>query len=108
MFSFFKKKPPADVAPPAASDPAQERRSWFDRLRGAGDDDAAAPAVPDQPAAATVTAPIAATEPTGLIEAPEAERRNWVERLRGGLRKTGSSITQVFTCLLYTSPSPRD
>jgi fused signal recognition particle receptor len=36
-------------------------------------------------------APIAATEP------PEAERRNWVERLRGGLRKTGSSITQVFT-----------
>jgi fused signal recognition particle receptor len=97
MFSFFKKKPPADVAPPAAPDPAQDRRSWFDRLRGAGDDEPAAPAVPDEPAAATVAAPMGPIAPIAATEPPEAERRNWVERLRGGLRKTGSSITQVFT-----------
>jgi fused signal recognition particle receptor len=57
MFSFFKKKPPADVPLPAA------------------------PEIRDSP------------------DAPESppERPGWVERLRGGLRKTGSSITQVFT-----------
>jgi len=63
MFSFFKKKPPADVAPPAAAPSA-----------------VSAPPVVAVPPAAT-----------------PVERRSWVERLRGGLRKTGSSITQVFT-----------
>jgi len=57
MFSFFKKKPPADVPPPAAPETRESS---------------------DSP------------------ESPQ-ERRSWVERLRGGLRKTGSSITQVFT-----------
>jgi fused signal recognition particle receptor len=28
---------------------------------------------------------------------PAAERRSWLERLRSGLRKTGSSLSQVFT-----------
>jgi fused signal recognition particle receptor len=36
--------------------------------------------------------PVAAEPP-----APPEQRQGWVERLRGGLRKTGSSITQVFT-----------
>jgi len=58
MFSFFKKKPPADVPPPAA--------------------------------------PETRDSPPDSAESPQ-ERRSWVERLRGGLRKTGSSITQVFT-----------
>ncbi|RZL08438.1 MAG: signal recognition particle-docking protein FtsY [Rubrivivax sp.] len=30
-------------------------------------------------------------------EAPRAERRSWIDRLKSGLRKTSSSITQVFT-----------
>lgn len=30
-------------------------------------------------------------------EAPKAERRSWIDRLKSGLRKTSSSITQVFT-----------
>ncbi|HEY9239459.1 MAG TPA: signal recognition particle-docking protein FtsY, partial [Burkholderiaceae bacterium] len=29
--------------------------------------------------------------------APAADRRSWIEKLRGGLRKTGSSIAEVFT-----------
>ncbi len=101
MFSFFKKKPPAGVPQPAAPESAAERRSWFDRLRGTGDDEPEIP-TPDAP----VDAVAAPDEPSQLFEPPpEApaspatadERRSWVERLRGGLRKTGSSITQVFT-----------
>ncbi len=39
--------------------------------------------------------PAPAAEPSAQ---PLAEpRQGWVERLRGGLRRTGSSITQVFT-----------
>ena len=32
-----------------------------------------------------------------VTPAPAAERRGWIDKLRLGLRKTGSSITQVFT-----------
>jgi len=70
MFSFFKKKPaPADAAPPPA----------------------VVPPVPASPLAASP----AALAPAAI--APEPERRSWVDKLRGGLRKTGSSIAQVFT-----------
>jgi fused signal recognition particle receptor len=64
MFSFFKKKPPAEPAP---AQPATVP-------------------VGDVPAA-----PVQA-----YTEAPP-ERRGWFDKLRAGLRKTGSSITQVFT-----------
>src|SRR3989442_15066496 len=57
MFSFFKKKPPAQPAPAA-------------------------------PEAIAPTPPPAAEEPS---------RAGWLQRLHQGLRKTGSSITQVFT-----------
>jgi fused signal recognition particle receptor len=41
-------------------------------------------------------APIAPVpSPDPLV--PEVERRGWLDKLRGGLRKTGSSIAQVFT-----------
>ena len=99
MFSFFKKKPPADVAPPDLVKPAAEQRSWLDRLRGAGGDEPAPPP-PDAPVEAPVDTVVVPIEPSELVEPPveaEVERRSWVERLRGGLRKTGSSITQVFT-----------
>jgi fused signal recognition particle receptor len=68
MFSFFKKKsPPAEVPSPTA------------------------PAVvtPAAPGGSVPTAPTAATEPTA--------RQGWLDRLKAGLRKTGSSITTVFT-----------
>src|SRR2546427_8310853 len=57
MFSFFKKKPPAQPAPAA-------------------------------PEAIAPTPPPAAEEPS---------RAGWLQRLHQGLRKTGSSIAQVFT-----------
>ena len=37
-------------------------------------------------------APVTAVAPT-----PDATRRGWMDKLRGGLRRTGSSIAQVFT-----------
>lgn len=95
MFSFFKKKPPAAEAPspapeaPAVEPPAAaERTSWLDRLRGA--------APPPTPAAAPLPElPAAVSEPPSAA-APEP-RASWLDKLRGGLRKTGSSITRVFT-----------
>ena len=43
-------------------------------------------------------APVAAAPPAvAVAAAPEPERRNWIDKLRGGLRKTSSSIAQVFT-----------
>jgi fused signal recognition particle receptor len=66
MFSFFKKRPPAEVA--------------------------VAPVSPGVPAPALVPAP---APPVPAESA--AERGDWLARLRSGLRKTGTSLTQVFT-----------
>jgi len=139
MFSFFKKKPPAD--PSAVEAPAAEprvadapaERTWRERLgfgaprpapaaeEGAGDAPAEAPveatgpAVEAREAAAARRAPAAASgeafapaEAPAPVEAPapgeasvEAlvpdERPGWLDKLKRGLRKTGSSIAQVFT-----------
>ncbi|MCC2633156.1 MAG: ftsY [Ramlibacter sp.] len=105
MFSFFRKKPPAPPPPAPAAAPA------------APVEPVAGPAV--APAAAPVAAPVPAPSPApapapqargGLIgsalvaplEIPTAaaippERQGWMDRLSAGLRKTGSSISQVFT-----------
>jgi fused signal recognition particle receptor len=108
MFSFFKKKPPAQTppeaapapvpppspAPPPAAELAAER-SWLDKLRsglGVGPEppvEAAPPIVP--------IAPGESAEPLVVLEATPAERNTWMTKLRNGLRKTGSSIAQVFT-----------
>jgi fused signal recognition particle receptor len=113
MFSLFRKKsPPTEVeaaaaplepsvapspAPPAAS------RNWRQWFTGAPATEAA-PA-PSSPASAPEPAPPVIESAPPVIEAPpepptppvQAERRGWLDRLKGGLRKTGSSITQVFT-----------
>lgn len=39
----------------------------------------------------------AAAEPSADAPPDALERRGWLDKLRGGLRKTGSAITQVFT-----------
>lgn len=75
MFSFFKKKPAPVAAPaPAPATPAVS--------------------VTAPPAPATVPANIPAPAAQPAAEAP---RRGWFDKLRAGLRKTGSSIAQVFT-----------
>src|SRR6188768_1012647 len=81
MFSFFRKKPqPAPVPDPASAVPAP----------------VAAPA--PAPAGGGGLIGSALVAPMELPEAQVApERQSWVERLSTGLRKTGTSISQVFT-----------
>jgi fused signal recognition particle receptor len=75
MFSFFKKKPPAEPAPAPAP----------------------LPAVPSAPVPQAPTPPQApSAEPAPAPVAP-AERKGWLDKLKAGLRKTGSGITTVFT-----------
>ena len=107
MFSFFKKKPPSSpaaatpsapaaspvaappVAAPAPAEPtaANAALDWLRKPFGAK---TAAP--PESPAAAP---PV----PVDLPTAPGAAtgRSGWIDRLKTGLRKTGSSISTVFT-----------
>lgn len=67
MFSFFKKKPPAEPAPPTAT-----------------------PVPPSAPAPLPAVA-------VAEVAAPLAARSTWLDKLKAGLRKTGSSIATVFT-----------
>jgi len=81
MFSFLKKKffSGAPEAQPAQTE--------------------ATPAAlaPAQPAAGAGAGPVAAS-PVQPAEKPGNDtRQGWLERLRQGLRKTGSSISTVFT-----------
>ena len=94
MFSFLKKKPspvePAASAPSSDSRaPAVEKGSWLDRLRGVPVESALPLPASDAPPAVADLESVAAPV--------EADRRGWLDKLRGGLRKTGSSIAQVFT-----------
>jgi fused signal recognition particle receptor len=81
MFSFFKKKRPAEPAasplPPAPSQALPQELP---------------PAVQPPPDVALLSA----AEPA-VVEVVAPERGNWLAKLRSGLRKTGTSITQVFT-----------
>ena len=108
MFSFFKKKSAVSEIDEAekegseaqAASQLEDKRSWLDRLRGQPAA-AAAPAtetasveVPSAERSASATPVEAATSKEPAPE--ESSRRNWMEKLRGGLRRTGSSIAQVF------------
>ena len=87
MFSFFKRKPAEESHPPSPDESTQAQREPV-----ADDSDATV-------SAGAQAASIAATEtrssPGGSLG--EAERQRWQDRLRGGLRKTGTAITTVFT-----------
>jgi len=56
-----------------------------------------APAPVVKPAPAPAPAPVAAPAPVVEPEPEPAPRKSWMDKLRQGLRKTGSSIAQVFT-----------
>ncbi len=71
MFSFFKKKNPPP-APAVTVEPASP---------------------PGNAPAETDPAPV----PAALPVAPAPARQGWLDRLKAGLRKTGSSISGVFT-----------
>jgi fused signal recognition particle receptor len=89
MFSFFRKKPAATPAPAPSTGPAP----------------AASPAPSPAPAPEPAPAQAGSLIGTAVVQAIEIpvlpavapERQGWVNRLTAGLRKTGSSISQVFT-----------
>ena len=111
MFSFFKKKAaapapaPADVpalAPaPVADAPAVEppaAGSWWKTAVGKITGGPAADVPPEPAAVPMVAAPVVAAPAVPPAEpAPALSRQSWIDKLRNGLRKTGSSIAQVFT-----------
>ena len=74
MFSFFKKKLSVNEAPTLV---------------------AARTALPPEGAVPGLGRPGAAAAPDAPAPAPE--RQSWLNKLKSGLRKTGSSITTVFT-----------
>jgi fused signal recognition particle receptor len=115
MFSFIKKKlgwgsssqaepasPPAPSAPqvadgapaPAELKAAQAAAPALAPMPGPAAKAAAGPGHVPQSSAA---APVASTQNAPAAPPVTAERRSWLDKLRAGLRKTGSSIAQVFT-----------
>ena len=110
MFSFIKKKlgwgstyapSTGQEAAPAAPTPPALASSTAPAGAPVALAPASPPVAPPAPAsqvAEAATQPIATTTDIAVAQ-PQAkpERRSWMDRLRSGLRKTGSSITQVFT-----------
>ncbi len=72
MFSFFKKKSPTLEVPSSAVPPTP-------------------------PVAQTAAATPAPEQRPAQTESVPAARQGWLDRLKAGLRKTGASITTVFT-----------
>ena len=111
----------APVSPPAAE------RSWWQsavqKLKGGADPELAATPAAAPPTAPPAAPPAILPTPPGIVAAPTSpaaptasppvgsptlasapvsppppgNRQSWLDKLRNGLRKTGSSIAQVFT-----------
>jgi fused signal recognition particle receptor len=104
MFSFIKKKlgwgSGADESAPSVASPSQPAPATSSATEQAPPPAAvvASPAAapPIAAAAEPVAAAVAANANTATAPQPP-ERRSWLDKLRSGLRKTGSSIAQVFT-----------
>ncbi len=102
MFSFIKKK--LGWGQPEKADPA-------DKATAPEASPAPAPAASQPAHGPAAAAPAAAATPPASAPSPGAwvpqaqddtqtkptDRRSWLDRLKNGLRKTGSSIAQVFT-----------
>lgn len=90
MFSFFRKKAPETAAPVQPATPASPAEAPIASP-------VAAPVVAPvtAPVDSLKSAPIASTH--AVTAAAPAARQGWLAKLKNGLRKTGSSITTVFT-----------
>ncbi len=95
MFSFFKKKKPADapVAAPAAPLPSPTP----DIAAPAPASTAAAPAAAPLPGGGLIGSALVTPIDIPPPGAVPAVREHWVSKLRSGLHKTGASISGVFT-----------
>ena len=94
----------------APASPAQSPATVLPTAEPAAPNTPAAPATqappllhitPTQPAApaspANADNPFVASDPIQAPDTPAPSRQRWIDKLRNGLRKTGSSIAQVFT-----------
>ncbi|MEO7160355.1 MAG: signal recognition particle-docking protein FtsY [Polaromonas sp.] len=109
MFSFFKKKfRPAPPPPPAEVPASPDLPVISDGVLPAPDAGSLAPAPPPLPVplkssassggsmiGSALVTPIDISQALALVVAPERQR--WFSKLQEGLRKTGSSISTVFT-----------
>ena len=99
--------PPVTAATPATPVVEGAASSWWKSAVSKLSGSPAAPALPaaDPPAAVLPTEPAAFVPPAAPAQAQAAtdapaappNRQRWLDKLRNGLRKTGSSIAQVFT-----------
>jgi len=92
---------PADTAAAAPEGGSSWWKAAVGKLTGTSEAPAAV-ADPVAPASAPVVAPAAAEAAPVVAAAPPPDqpapmRQSWMDKLRNGLRKTGSSIAQVFT-----------
>lgn len=101
MFSFFKKKPPStqahsgqEPAPEAAPEPALTP-AFTPAFKPATH----APTATSLPQPGALAKPASPTSPARAEPSPgnSDARQGWLDRLKLGLRKTGASITTVFT-----------
>jgi len=113
MFSFIKKKlgwGSSTPEAPAPSPQGPEQAAVPSPAHTPVQAPAVEPPSSTAPAPASVSAPAATPAATPAVTpsatpslapaapvAPPPERRSWLDKLRQGLRKTGSSIAQVFT-----------
>ncbi|KRD27565.1 hypothetical protein ASE39_03090 [Acidovorax sp. Root267] len=95
---FAPKAPEAAPAPTPATAPAPPPAPVPTAAPPATPVPVAAPVQATPAAPVPVAAPaIAALAPASAPAAAPTERKGWLDRLKAGLRKTGSSITTVFT-----------
>lgn len=107
MFSFIKKKLGwgQSQAEPAAQPEAPAQTAPIDAPAPAATKSVAQPTAPSPSPAepAALAQPDQARPPSAALPSAEpapaapTERKSWLDKLRQGLRKTGSSIAQVFT-----------
>jgi fused signal recognition particle receptor len=69
--------------------------SFFKKKKATTPDPVELPVVVETPALPAIESPV--INPPAAASVVEPERRGWFDKLRHGLRKTGSSIAQVFT-----------
>jgi fused signal recognition particle receptor len=101
MFSFIKKKLGWGSSQPESTpteDSGETATKAAQPVQVASTPVASpAPATSSRDSTPASTAPVITTPAAASAPPPAPERRSWLDKLRTGLRKTGSSIAQVFT-----------
>jgi fused signal recognition particle receptor len=99
MFSFFKKKPASESELP--NERPRTAREWLNAdvgelFLGKKAEAPAAPNVGERPSVSIAEKVATPPEQSPTAQATEEDRRDWLARLRTGLRRTGSSLADVF------------